>query len=362
MSSLLMLVRATQALDGAIPCTNTRMRGAQARTHPSSNTMTLILNDPSLWPSISLNRILSYFAVAIFTGVIYDWVLTFGLEVELVWSQHWSLMTVLFLSVRYLGISYVLIMLLNVPTISMTDAFDVIPATALIAVDWVCTVANAMLGLIMLVRLYAMYQRSRKVLLLLVVIYVPAIIFDVVAAATIMRNVSGEEVILSGTYQCAIDTKGDYSLLDSITWIFGTVWEVLALFLAVWIAVKHFRELQQHSAGGTSTINDCFTVLMKTHLVYFASVVGLSCLGLSNQFSTILTDDTLRSQIYAGLLMVFRAIQMCVLGPRLILGVRKYHAKLVADSDLASDMASIAFQERVHVSTSSSVEGDARCD
>lgn len=77
----------------------------------------------SFWPLISLNRITSYFVVAIFTGVIYDWVLTFGLEVELVWSQHWSLMTVLFLSVRYLGISYsVLVMLLNVPTISMTDA------------------------------------------------------------------------------------------------------------------------------------------------------------------------------------------------------------------------------------------------
>ncbi|KAG2149119.1 uncharacterized protein EDB93DRAFT_1250046 [Suillus bovinus] len=43
------------------------------------------------------------------------------------------------------------------------------------------------------------------------------------------------------------------------------------------------------------------------------------------------------------------------LGPRLILGVREYHAKLVANSDAVSAMTSIAFQERVHVSTSSSV-------
>jgi hypothetical protein len=48
----------------------------------------------------------------------------------------------------------------------------------------------------------------------------------------------------------------------------GTVWEVLALFLAVRITVKHFRELRQHSAGGI--IGDCFTVLMKTHVIYFA--------------------------------------------------------------------------------------------
>lgn len=76
-----------------------------------------------LWPLISSYRISSYFIVVASTGVIYDWALTFGLEVELVWKQRRSLITVLFLSVRYLGISYsVLSVLLNVPTISMTDA------------------------------------------------------------------------------------------------------------------------------------------------------------------------------------------------------------------------------------------------
>jgi hypothetical protein len=77
-----------------------------------------------------------------------------------------------------------------------------------------------------------------------------------------------EEVILSGTYQCTTNYKGDFLLLDLITWILGTTWEVIALFLAVWIAVKHFRKLRQHSAGGI--LDDCFTVLIKTHVVYFA--------------------------------------------------------------------------------------------
>jgi hypothetical protein len=52
-----------------------------------------------------------------------------------------------------------------------------------------------------------------------------------------------------------------------MTWILGSVWEVLTLCLAVWIAIKHFRELRQHSTGGI--IGDCFTVLMKTHVSYF---------------------------------------------------------------------------------------------
>ncbi|KAG1737341.1 hypothetical protein EDB19DRAFT_990069 [Suillus lakei] len=139
-----------------------------------------------------------------------------------------------------------------------------------------------------------------------------------------------------------------------IAWILGTVWEVLALCLAAWIAVKHFRELRQHSAGGI--IGDCFTVLMKTHVSYFASFLAVSCFDLG-YFSPALSADlfSLKTQMYLGFAQIFQLAQMFVLGPRLILSVREYHAKLVVDSDAATGMTSIAFQERVHVSTSSSV-------
>jgi hypothetical protein len=64
---------------------------------------------------------------------------------------------------------------------------------------------------------------------------------------------------------------------------------------------------------------------------------------------------SIHTQIYLGLAQIFMVVQLFVLGPRLILGVREHHAKLVANSDTATDMTSLAFQERVHVSTSSSV-------
>ncbi|KAG2130815.1 uncharacterized protein EDB93DRAFT_1255706 [Suillus bovinus] len=168
-------------------------------------------------------------------------------------------------------------------------------------------------------------------------------------------HVSGEEYILSGTYMCQINYQEDVLLLDSITWILGSVLEVLALCLAVWIVVKHFRELRRHSAGGI--IGDCFSVLIKTHMSYFASFVAVSCFTLVFELSpTISTDqNSLGAQTLNGLLQIFTVVQAYVLGPRLILGIREYHAKLVANSDAASAMTSIAFQERVHVSTGSSV-------
>jgi hypothetical protein len=78
-----------------------------------------------------------------------------------------------------------------------------------------------------------------------------------------------EELILSGTYQCADSLEGDAELLIVGTWILVTVWEVLALSLATWIVIKHFHELRRSSTGWT--ISDCFAVLLKTHILYFAA-------------------------------------------------------------------------------------------
>ncbi|KAG1840715.1 hypothetical protein DFJ58DRAFT_88131 [Suillus subalutaceus] len=120
---------------------------------------------------------------------------------------------------------------------------------------------------IMIARLHAMYQRSRKVLIFLVVIFLPIRIANVVMVALQTMQMSGEEYVLSGTYQCIFTYGGDSVFLNSMTWILSTVWEVVALCLAVWIAVKQFRELRQHSTRGV--IGDCYTVLMKTHVSYF---------------------------------------------------------------------------------------------
>jgi len=72
--------------------------------------------------------------------------------------------------------------------------------------------------------------------------------------------------------------------------------------------------------------------------------------------SSFLQDiNSLEIQIYLGLGQIFEFMQMFVLGPHLILSIREYHAKLVTDSDAATTMTPIAFQEGVHVATSRSV-------
>ena len=173
---------------------------------------------------------------------------------------------------------------------------------------------------------------------------------------------TSDEFVLSGTHACGYIMDGDAQFLVNITWILGTVWEALALFLAVWIAVKHFRELRRET---TWAIGDCFTILVKTHVFYFArwgyksnailfplklhsSFFFVSFLAIINDY----TPNSVADEVYGGVLQIMQVVQMFVLGPRLILGVREYHTRLVAHSDA---MASIVFQEEIQITTGDDV-------
>jgi hypothetical protein len=262
-------------------------------------------------------------------------------------------MKAMYLVIRYIGIPYsVANVLANMPLFSLTDAGCNIMNWAINGTNVVVT---AMLGVIMIARLHAMYQRTRSVLIFLVIVFLAVNISCGVIAAMGLKQAAAEVLILSGTYTCNYGYEGNIQPLIITIWVLNTVWEVSALCLAVWIAVKHFRDLQRFGLSTGSTTGDCFRVLIKSHVFYFASFVGVSCLQLilvSPYFSNL---NSVGAQTLFGVFQILLSVQMFVLGPRLILSVREYHAKLMAESDAETSMKSVVFQEHVNVPTSSIV-------
>ncbi|KAG1784730.1 uncharacterized protein HD556DRAFT_1531904 [Suillus plorans] len=303
--------------------------------------MTYVSNDPSSWPHISSTIFFSYWTIAAGVVVIYDWVLTLGQEIELIWRQRWSLMTVLYLIIRYIGIPF--------------SVVNVLSTIAYYALNGTILALTAMLGVIMIARLYAMYQGSRTMLMFLVIIFLAVNITCGVIAVIGLDDIVGEELILSGIHMCGFEPEWNERLLFSMVWILNTVWEVLALCLSVWIAVKHFRGQRRLGPSTGSTIGDCFRVLIQSHVLYFASFVGVSCFQLGILSAELSNPDSIGTETLEGAREILSIVQMFLLGPRLILSVREYNAKLVAYSDAETSMNSIVFQERVHVSTSSTV-------
>ncbi|KIK35776.1 hypothetical protein CY34DRAFT_558415 [Suillus luteus UH-Slu-Lm8-n1] len=77
-----------KALDGGIFSTDTATKSltfptSLAHTHLSN--MTFVSNDPSWWPYIDSDVFYSYWIVAAGVVVVYDWGLTVGQEIELIW-------------------------------------------------------------------------------------------------------------------------------------------------------------------------------------------------------------------------------------------------------------------------------------
>ncbi|KAG2350649.1 hypothetical protein BDR05DRAFT_994023 [Suillus weaverae] len=281
--------------------------------------MPLVSDDPTWWPTIDASIVSSYFIVAASVAVGYDWALTLTQEVELIWRQRWSLITALYLCLRYVGLVYAVISILaQVPTIPLTDT------------------------------------RSRKVLIPLVVTFLALSIINGTIAGIVTKNSSAVVLILSGSYVCSPSFDGIGVLLVDITWIISIVWEVLALCLACWIAVNRIRELRRSAGGGI--LGGCFMVLIKTHVAYFVSFLAVSCFQIGYLSPTLSTNPySLETQMYLGFSQIFTLVQMVVLGPRLILSVREFNAELVADSDIKTAMTSVAFQQHVHITTGSGV-------
>ncbi|OAX32961.1 hypothetical protein K503DRAFT_869856 [Rhizopogon vinicolor AM-OR11-026] len=330
--------------------------------------MAPVIDDP-VW-SINVQRILSYPIVASIALVVYDWgepeggtlrkellmityspALTFSQEFELVWMQKWSLMTVLYLGVRYTGIPYsVVIVMYGLPSVSMTDAVRTAVAFARL---WMPYSVNAILNIIMITRLYAIYQRSRRMLIFLVIMLMANTVAGVVDIAVATRNMSMKEFVLAGTYMCIYTPEGNPQPAMDEAWVFGIAWEAFVLCLALWAAVQHIRELRRSSTGWTT--GDYFKVLMKAHVLYFIAFAVVSCFNVGLLSPNTTDSSSVGVQIYDSIPEIASVVQMFMLGPRLILSIRQYHAKLVADSHSRIGITAIASQELTHVTTSSSV-------
>lgn len=184
-----------------------------------------------------------------------------------------------------------------------------------------------MLDVIVIVRLHAMY-RSRKVLVFLVIVFMTVTIACGLVSGIVGRDFSYDEFILSGTYQCVSEvSQPSDSLIMGTTWIFYMAWAILGMSLAAWAAFRHFREIKQWTA------KDRLTALVKSHMIYFTILATACCLSLGLLSPKIPSFLSMKGDIYYGVIEIILFVQMFLLGPYLILSIRKYNNDLTATSD-----------------------------
>ncbi|KAF8122320.1 hypothetical protein EV363DRAFT_1182945 [Boletus edulis] len=121
----------------------------------------------SLLESVVLNN---YITLVIITAVVYDYVLTFSREIEYVWCKPWTRVSAMFVVIRYIGLCWVLASALTGSTF-FPGPLEVSTVVYLLG-NWTSIPFFWAADLVMILRVYALWNRSKAILYILLFLYV----------------------------------------------------------------------------------------------------------------------------------------------------------------------------------------------
>ncbi|KAF9225021.1 hypothetical protein BS17DRAFT_60768 [Gyrodon lividus] len=295
----------------------------------------------------------NYISVAIATAVGYDYILTFPAEIEYVWKRSWSWVSTLFLVVRYVGCLS-----------AMLDAFlgstfvpgPVVVRTVLdLILDWAPPVFLAIADLLMVLRVYAMYNRSRIILAILLAVYIPTIVLYLVTTGIVddpktSLTVSNPEV--AGVKFCAATVTQKSTYLFSLYVVIPRF--ILSILLCIAAVARFVRQsLQMHKAIKQWRSDRYMKLLVRESILYFFANLLYSVASFIENFQTA---------------YIFLAMASCifpyVLAPRFVISVRELYSHAVAEHvdtgfGVGSQRRSMNINTIIFASTGGMPSGDA---
>ncbi|EIW77319.1 hypothetical protein CONPUDRAFT_84441, partial [Coniophora puteana RWD-64-598 SS2] len=174
-----------------------------------------------------------------FTMMIYDFLLTFSLEYDRVWTKReraLSLVHVLFFMNRYLSI------IVRVPMV-IASSWPGTPLTAHVRCIDLRTynqlsvaVMQAVIGVLMILRVYALYQRDRRVLYSLLVVVAFAVGISVWGLNSQHRPVIQEAVGANGG--CAVVLSDAQAIRLMAAWCGSVFADVVFFVFVLWKALR----------------------------------------------------------------------------------------------------------------------------
>ncbi|KAG0706603.1 hypothetical protein DFH29DRAFT_900386 [Suillus ampliporus] len=278
------------------------------------------------------------FSVASTAIIIYDYGLGFTREVELIWCQRWKPTTVLYIIARYVGLAIAIVQIWEAPGILLSDTECGIVGRSW---SWGMVVLACTMYAIMAIRVFAMYNRSKKMGIFLVICFLAASasrgIIDGLALVLTSGSTS-EERILFGRRVCTTSMALVVPFLDGIPSI---CIELLFLLLAARVLVRHRLEMRRtrqdygFGGGGSDTLD-----ILRDHVQHFLCYLIFNIMQVA---AISMNGDTDGSRWYRSIAIFFVTIQQCVLVPRLIISIREYFSQVDYVSDSTTDLDIMSF-------------------
>ncbi|KAI0319444.1 hypothetical protein OF83DRAFT_790757 [Amylostereum chailletii] len=247
----------------------------------------------------------------------YDSVILFTDEVNLIWKSRWTIPKVLYFLSRYVpfvDLSVNLYQTLAHPQPSPETCHQLF-----IFVGWSMAVGMALSEVVMILRVYAMWDRSRSVLYGLGTLWLGLVATSLYLIDTATRTFSFIAIPFPGASGCHYTVGRSFRLATSFLCLL--VMEIAIVTLMVWAAATRWR-----SRYVFKSFDMTFKKLYFDGVFFFVCLLALSTLNILLTF--LIPDNPALTLIFVVPLRVAHAILSC----RLLLNTRRLATKLVVFS------------------------------
>lgn len=208
----------------------------------------------------------SYAQIAVAVAVLYDHALTFNREIDYIWRRSPSLVAALYLLDRYLGDSVVI---LGTYLCLSADASTEECSRLFQVRAWGTLLCSWLTQCIMQLRIYAMYGRTRWILVVLVL----AFFSEVLAIVVIIWRTIGPTSDLAitdepfpGKHVCYFS-----GINANFVYVFIPVlcFEMLLFFLAIRVSLNNMRDRKTTPGTSSLRVNSFMSILVRDSILYF---------------------------------------------------------------------------------------------
>jgi len=269
--------------------------------------------------TLQLTQTTRYAQIAAGVIVFYDIIVTLDQEYEFIWTKSWSYVKVLYLWNRYFGLLAILLDLITyidgILTSKACFAWYTFQLFSSCLIIWT-------LQIIMQIRLWTLYDCSRKILVFMGL----AFLSEVIAMTTIFGVMAQGTIVVSSMGACMFLKVPN---LGVAFWIPSLIYEGFLLGLAV---IAAYAQLERIGSWDIRTwdMRRLANVVLRDNILYFLTTITL-------YLATVIMLLKL-SPILDNIPDAFTVSLTCILGSRLMLNLREAFYRPQRANDVDNDV------------------------
>ncbi|KAG1811851.1 uncharacterized protein BJ212DRAFT_1579031 [Suillus subaureus] len=256
-------------------------------------------------------------AVVIITLITYEYMLQFEKEVTFVWERQWSVMAYLYLVVRYFGIALAMICavwggLIYIPETPYVKSYGM-----LLFMQWGFSLYFCLAEVVLIWRLYVLYNQSKIILYVLLGLFLPVIALYISMDAFLWSRrsaMSVQEVIITPNVKYCTATHH----IGPMPAIYASIpiicYDILLVVLAMAVLGKHLKERKELRLKPSTYI----VMIVRYHVIYFV-------LNLASQIIMAILWAR-PSIVVLKLVLLYKDTAPLIIVPRFIISIWDTHA------------------------------------